>query len=148
MIQVEGVGSVGLGVGRVVVHLEEDAVDAGGYCGAGEGGQEVGASRGDAVPGGGGLTEGGEEAGAVRRGGGAEGFDGGAVRLVVGGLEDVRHAEVGGDALDGLGHLAGMLLGLDDAGAGDEEELAASYGNVADIEWIRHECYLTMEGGK
>jgi hypothetical protein len=41
-----------------------------------------------------------------------------------------------------------MLLGLDDAGAGDEEELAASYRNVADIEWIRHECYLNMEGGK
>ena len=47
---------------------------------------------------------------------------GGAVGLVVAGFEDVGDAEVGGDALDGVGHGAGVLLALDDAGAGDEEE--------------------------
>jgi hypothetical protein len=62
------------------------------------------------------------------------------VRLVVAGLEDVRDAEVGGDALDGVGHGAGVLLGLNDAGAADEEEFASAYrdlmGSVADIEGV------------
>lgn len=38
----ESIGSVGLGVRRVVVDLEEDAVDSGGYGGAGQDGDELG----------------------------------------------------------------------------------------------------------
>ena len=48
-VEVEGVGSVGLGLGGVVVDLEEDAVDAGGDGGAGEDGDEFGLATGDAV---------------------------------------------------------------------------------------------------
>jgi hypothetical protein len=35
-----------------------------------------------------------------------------------------------------------MLLGLDNTRAGDEEELAATYRNAADIEWMGHVCYF------
>ena len=42
VVQVEGVGSVGFGVRRVVVDLKEDSVDSGGYGGAGEDGDELG----------------------------------------------------------------------------------------------------------
>ena len=51
MVQMEGVGSVGLGVRRVVVDLEEDSVDSGGYSGAGEDGDELGLASGDSVGG-------------------------------------------------------------------------------------------------
>ena len=67
----------------------------------------------------------------------AKAADAGAVRLVVAGFEDVRNAEVGGDALDGIGERAGVGFGLDDAGPGDEKELAAADGNRADIEGVR-----------
>ena len=51
VVQVEGVGSVGFGVRRVVVDLKEDSVDSGGYGGAGEDGDELGLATGDAVGG-------------------------------------------------------------------------------------------------
>jgi hypothetical protein len=44
-VEVEGVGAVGLGLAGVVVDFEEDAVDAGGDGGAGEGGYELGSGR-------------------------------------------------------------------------------------------------------
>ena len=95
----------------------------------------------------GGLGDGAEDARAFDQAGAAEAVDGGAVGLVVAGLEDVGDAEVGGDALDGVGHHAGVGLGLDDAGAGDEEELAASDGDIADFErvvgCVAHKGYLT-----
>ena len=47
----ESVGSVGFGVGRVVVDFEEDAIDACGYRGAGEDGNELGLATGDSVGG-------------------------------------------------------------------------------------------------
>jgi len=84
------------------------------------------------------LCDGAEDAAAFREPRAAEAADRCSVGLVVAGLEDVGDAEVGGDALDGVGHGAGVLLGLDDAGSGDEEELAAAYGDVADVEWIGH----------
>ena len=49
-----------------------------------------------------------EDAGAFDEAGAAETFDAGAVGLVVAGFEDVGDAEVGGDALDGVGHGAGV----------------------------------------
>ncbi len=79
----------------------------------------------------GGFGYGAEDAAAFDEAGAPEAADGGAVGFVVAGFEDVGHAEVGGDALDGVGHGAGVLLGLDDTGAGDEEELAATYRDVA-----------------
>ncbi|MCU1319755.1 MAG: hypothetical protein JWP98_1273 [Edaphobacter sp.] len=262
VVQVEGVGSVGFGLRRVVVNLEEDAVYAGGCSGAGKDGDELGLASADAVAGGGSLdgvgaveddgregahdrkrthvddevvvaeagaalgegdavaaaladlldgvahveggyelallhvdspavlvcglggcdeeiglaaeeggdledvdgfgyggavfggvdvgedwktvvlSDGAEDASAFDEAGAAEALDGGAVGLVVAGLEDVGDAEVGGDALDGVGHGAGVLLGFDDTGPGDEEELAAAYRDAADVEWIGHECYF------
>jgi len=55
VVEVEGVGSVGFGVGGVVVDFEEDAVDACGYGGAGEDGDELGLAAADSVGCGGGL---------------------------------------------------------------------------------------------
>ena len=49
VVEVEGVGAVGLGLWGVVVDFEEDAVDAGGGGGAGEGGDELGLAAADAV---------------------------------------------------------------------------------------------------
>jgi hypothetical protein len=49
--EVEGVGSVGFGVGGVVVDFEEEAVDAGGDGGAGEQGDEFGLAATDATGG-------------------------------------------------------------------------------------------------
>lgn len=91
-----------------------------------------------------GFGHGAEDAAAFGEAGAAEAADGGAIGFVVAGFEDVGDAEVGGDALDGVGHGAGVLLGLDDTRAGDEEELAAAYGDVADIERIGHKVYLTI----
>jgi hypothetical protein len=70
--------------------------------------------------------------------GAAKALDGGAVRLVVAGLEDIRDAKVGSDSLDGVGHHAGMLFGLDDTGTSDEKELAAANGDCADFEGVVH----------
>ena len=88
------------------------------------------------------FADGAEDAAAFGDAWAAKAFDGGAVCLVVACLEDVGDAEVGGDALDGVGHEAGMMLGLDDARAGDEEEFAAADGDLmrclADIERIGH----------
>ena len=49
MVEVEGVGSVGFGVWWVVVDFEEDTVDACGYGGAGEYGDELGLAARDSV---------------------------------------------------------------------------------------------------
>ena len=49
MVEVEGVGSVGFGVGGVVVDLKEDAVDACGDGGAGEDRDELRLAAGDSV---------------------------------------------------------------------------------------------------
>ncbi len=51
VVQMEGVGSIGFGLGRVVVYFEEDSVDPGGYGGAGEDGDELGLATGDSVGG-------------------------------------------------------------------------------------------------
>ena len=49
VVQVEGVGSVGLGVRRVVVDLEEYSVDSGGDGGAGEHWDELRLASGDTI---------------------------------------------------------------------------------------------------
>ena len=108
-------------------------VDGLAYGGAVLGGVDVG-EDGET----GALRYGAEDAAAFDEAGAPEAANGGAVGFVVTGFEDVGDAEVGGDALDGVGHGAGVLLGLDDAGASDEEELAAAYGDVAYVEWIGH----------
>jgi len=56
-LEVEGIGAVGFGIGRVVVYFKEDAVDACGNGGAGEERNELGLAAGNAV-GGGGLLHG------------------------------------------------------------------------------------------
>ncbi len=47
--------------------------------------------------------------------------DRGAIGLVVAGFEDVRHAEVRGDALNGISHAACVALGLYDTGPGNKK---------------------------
>jgi hypothetical protein len=93
------------------------------------------------------LSDGSEDAGAFDDSRTAEAVDRGAVSLIVAGLEDVWDAKVGGDALDRIGHHAGMLFGFDNARAGDEEEFSATYGDVADLEGmvgcVAHKDYLT-----
>jgi len=137
LFDVDGFAGFGSGGEEVGLAAEEggdlEDVDGFAYGGAVLGGVDVG-EDGEA----GGFGYGAEDAAAFGEAGAAEAADGGAVGFVVAGLEDVGDAEVGGDALDGVGHGAGVLLGLDDAGAGDEEEFAATYGNVADVEWIDH----------
>ena len=108
-------------------------VDGFAYGGAVLGGVNVG-EDGEA----GGFGYGAQDAATFGEAGAAEAADRGAVGFVVAGFEDVGDAEIGGDALDGVGHGAGVGFGLDDAGAGDEEELATAYGDVADVEWISH----------
>jgi hypothetical protein len=71
--------------------------------------------------------------------GAAETLYAGAVRLVVAGLEDVRDAEVGGDALDLLGHAPHVGFGLNDTWTGDEEQLARSDVDRANFKGVRHE---------
>ncbi len=143
LLDVDGAAGFGGGDEEVGLAAEEggdlEDVDGFGDGGAVRRGVDVG-EDGEA----GGFGDGAEDAAAFGEAGAAEALDGGAVGLVVAGFEDVGDAEVGGDALDGVGHGAGVGLGLDDAGAGDEEELAAAYGDVADIEGIGHRCYLTI----
>jgi hypothetical protein len=66
----------------------------------------------------------------------AEARDRGAVGLVVRSLVDVGDGEIAGDALNGIGHEARVLLAFDDARAGDEEELAAANRDIADFEVV------------
>jgi hypothetical protein len=99
------------------------------------------------------LADGAEDTAALDQSRAAKALDGGAVRLVVACLEDVRNAEVGGNALDGISHRASVLLRLDDTGAADEEEPASAYRHLmrgrADIEWVGHKCYfITYAGGR
>ena len=137
LFDVDGLAGFGGGDEEVGLAAEEggDLEDVDGFAdrGAVLGGVDVG-EDGEA----GGFGYGAEDAAAFGEAGAAEAADGGAVGFVVAGFEDVGDAEVGGDALDGVGHGAGVLLGLDDAGTGDEEEFAAAYGDVADVEWIGH----------
>jgi hypothetical protein len=143
---VVGLGGLGGGDEEIGLATEEggDLHDVDGFGGdaAVFGGVDVG-EDGEAV----GFGDGAEDACAFDESGAAEAVDGGSVGLVVAGLEDVGDAEVGGDALDGVGHHAGVGLGLDDAGAGDEEELAVADGDVADLEGVvgcvTHKGYLT-----
>ena len=48
-VEIEGVGAVGFGVGRVVVDFDEEAVDAGGGGGAGQQGNKFGLAAADTV---------------------------------------------------------------------------------------------------
>ncbi len=57
--------------------------------------------------------------------GAAVGGERGAIGFVVRGFENVGDAEVGGDGGEFAGHVGGVLLAFDDAGAGDEEEGSA-----------------------
>src|SRR5579875_2133691 len=72
------------------------------------------------------LRDSAEDTAAFGEAGTTEAVDGGAVGLVVAGLEDVGNPEVGGDALDGVSQAAGVGFGLEDAGAGNEEEIRAA----------------------
>ena len=77
-----------------------------------------------------------QDARAFGESGTAEARDRGAVGLVVRSLEDVGDGEVAGDALNGIGHEARMLLAFDDARAGDEEELTRANRDTADFEVV------------
>ncbi len=122
---VAGLGGFGGGDEEIGLAAEEggdlEDVDGVGYGGTVVVGVDVG-EDGEMV----GLADGAEDASAFGEARTAEAMDGGAVGFVVAGFEDIGNAEVGRDALDRIGHHAGMLFGFDDAGAGDEEELAVA----------------------
>ncbi len=61
----------------------------------------------------------------------------GAIGFIVTGFEDVRHAEVGRDALDGIGDHACVRFRLNHTGAGDEKQLAAADSYRAELEGMR-----------
>ena len=135
-----------------------DVDGAAGLCGgdeqvslaAEEGGdlEDVDAFRGDGAVGGFvdvgenweacGFGKAAEDRDAFDESGAAEAGERGAVGLVVGGLEDVGDAKVGGDALDGVGHGADVRLALYDAGSGDEEKAAGADVDGADFEFVAH----------
>ena len=52
----------------------------------------------------------------------AKALDAGAIRFVVAGFEDEWNAKIGGNALHSFGNRTGVVLRLDDAGTGNEEE--------------------------
>ena len=81
----------------------------------------------------------GEDARPLLEAGSAKALDAGAIGLVVAGFEDIRDADIGCDALDSFGNGARMGLGLDDAGTGDEEELARADLHGADFKGFAHE---------
>ena len=89
---------------------------------------DVGKDR-DAVRGADGL----EDAAAFGEAGTAKGADRGAIGLVVARFEEKREAEIGGDALEGVGQGAGVVFGLEHAGTGDQEELSGADGHVAEL---------------
>jgi len=99
----------------------------------------------------GGFSKAAQDGRAFFEAGTAEAGDGGAIGLVVGGFEDVRNAEVGGDALESVGHGADVGFALDDAGTGDEEEFGfavdATDGNVGDLKVVNHSNYETTNDG-
>ena len=68
----------------------------------------------------------------------AKAFHAGAVGLVVAGFEDVRNAEIAGDALNGLGHAARVGLRLDDARSGNEKQLTCADMHRPDLERVTH----------
>ena len=71
--------------------------------------------------------------------GSAEAFQRGAVGFVVGGFEDEREVQRAGDALDDLRHADGMLFALDDARAGDQEEMSRADADVIELEGDCHQ---------
>jgi len=138
-------GGVGRGGEEVGLAAEEcgdlQDVHGVGYGGAVLRGVDVG-EDGEFVGG----TDGGEDAEAFGDAGAAEAGERGAVGLVVAGLEDEGDGEVGGDALEGIGHEAYVGLGFDDAGAGDEEEFSVADGDVLYVERA-HGTIATQWGG-
>src|ERR1700683_963854 len=75
---------------------------------------------------------------ALNQAGAAEAGDGSAIGLIVRGFENVRDAEVGGDALDGLGHGADVRFAFDDAGSGNEKELSGADADRANFVFAAH----------
>ena len=80
-----------------------------------------------------------EDAGAFNEAGTAKALDAGAIGFVVAGFEDEGDVEVGGYALDGFGEGKGVVLGLDDAGAGDEKEAARADVHRPDFKGRAHD---------
>ena len=73
----------------------------------------------------------------------AKALDRRAVRLVVGGFEDVGHFQRARHAIDALRHLERVLFALNDARTGDQEQLTAADLNVADLERQFHVSSFT-----
>ena len=83
------------------------------------------------------LADSTKDASAFVQTGAPEAVNRGAVRLVVAGLEDVRDAQVRGDALDGVGEGPRVGFAFDDAGTRDEEEGRAACDDGSDVEFLR-----------
>src|SRR5207244_2378357 len=69
----------------------------------------------------------------------------GAVGLVVTGFEDVGNSQVRSDALDGLGHGAGVSFGLDNTGPGDEKQTAGADLHRPDFKRVAHDSIVIAD---
>src|SRR5437899_3244953 len=67
----------------------------------------------------------------------AKASNGGAIGLVVGGLENVRHFQGSANGLDGFSHLQRMPLTLDHARTRDQEQVLAANGDIVSGDFER-----------
>ena len=62
----------------------------------------------------------------------------GSIGLVVGSLEDERKIQRAGDALDHFRHEQSMLFALDNARAGNQEQISGSDSDIVDLKGNGH----------
>jgi hypothetical protein len=156
LVEVEGVGTVGLGLGWVVVNLEEDAVDPGGNGGSGQDGDELGLAAADSVCGGWGLDGVGgveDDRGEVAHDGQGAHVDDEVVVAEAGSALAEADTLVAGvaDLLDGVGHVRGgnELTLFDVEGAaglrGGDEEIGLAAEEGGDLEHQVHIAHGVRE---
>ena len=75
-----------------------------------------------------------QNAEALGESGAAKAAHRGTVGFVVGRFEDERNVQRAGHALDDFRHEEGVLLAFNDAGAGDEEQIAGADADTFDLE--------------
>jgi len=86
-----------------------------------------------------------QDAAAFRKARPTKAADRGAIGLVITGFEYIGDAEIAGDALDGVCHLARVSFALNNARPSDEKETAGANMNSADFKFFDHESYLTIK---
>ena len=88
-----------------------------------------------------------EDARAFNEAGAAKALDAGAIGLVVAGFEDEGDVQVAGDALNAFCEGTSVMLGLDDAGAGDEKKPARAYLHGPNFKGRSHDTNSIVSRG-